>query len=663
MSMRIKLFGPVLLLSLGILTYVNAYWLPQIARLMESEQQQQLQRRLAMVAEGVTPLLVNGQTGAATRKLDAWARQNGASVRVELRDASGETLYVAGLKDRRALTDDPAHTFRQPVVSAGRTMGELVLHVDASDTGGDTRDSQQHFVYVFVGIVLALAIAAAIGLEFAIRRPIGRLSQASVRLAAGDVEAPLPPAGTDELGVLARAFETMREAIKRYQEDLSFQATHDSVTSLVNRREFERRLHVVVNATKHERSQHALIYMDLDQFKVINDTCGHTAGDEYLRQVGALLHEKLRKHDTLGRLGGDEFGVLLEHCPEEHAIRIANELFATIQGFRFVWEGRSFTLGVSIGVVFLDERSESLSRVLSVVDAACFAAKDGGRNRIHVYRDDDSTLVKRHGEMQWVSRITEAVEQGRFHLYYQLIVPVGSEDEQGIHFEFLLRMQERNGKIIPPGSFLPAAERYNLMLGLDRWVTQTAFEWIGDHPEQLEKLELCTINLSGHSLGDADFMHFVIEKFNEGRVPPEKICFEITETAAIGNLMKATRFMSVLKSRGCCFSLDDFGSGLSSFAYLKNLPVDYLKIDGVFVKDIVDDPIDYAMVKAINEMGHVMGKRTVAEFVEKDAILVKLREIGVDYAQGFGIAKPRPLVEMDTNYIRREITYSAGRVS
>lgn len=522
---------------------------------------------------------------------------------------------------------------------------------------------QQGFGYVFVGIVLVFAIAAVMGLEFAVRRPIGRLSQASARLAAGDFQASLPPAGTDDLGVLARAFDTMREAIKRYQEDLSFQATHDPVTSLVNRREFERRLHVVVNATKHERSQHALIYMDLDQFKVINDTCGHTAGDEYLRQVGGLLHEKLRKHDTLARLGGDEFGVLLEHCPEEHAIRIANELSATIQGFRFVWEGRSFTLGVSIGVVFLDEHSESLSRVLSVVDAACFAAKDGGRNRIHVYRDDDSTLVKRHGEMQWVSRITDAVEQGRFHLYYQLIVPVEAEKEEGIHFEFLLRMQERNGKIIGPGSFLPAAERYNLMLGLDRWVTQTAFDWLADNPEQMEKLGLCTINLSGHSLGDADFMHFVIEKLNQDRVAPEKICFEITETAAIGNLMKATRFMSVLKGRGCRFSLDDFGSGLSSFAYLKNLPVDYLKIDGVFVKDIVDDPIDYAMVKAINEMGHVMGKRTVAEFVEKEAILAKLREIGVDYAQGYGIAKPRPLVEMDTDYIRREMTYSMGRVS
>jgi diguanylate cyclase (GGDEF)-like protein len=660
MGMRVKLFAPLLVFSLAMVAY--AYWLPEITEFIQSQQQQQLQRHLAGVTEGLAPLLVNGQTTAASRNLEAWAKQNEGWVRIELRNTSGQTVYARQISNE-AQKNYAVRTLRQPVVSRGRAIGELVLQVDAGSEGTASNDAQKRLVQMFLGLVLAFALTAAIALEFGIRRPIRRLSQASARLAAGDFQAPLPARGADELGVLTSAFDTMRDVIKRYQEDLSFQATHDPVTGLVNRREFERRLHAIVNVTKHERSRHALIYMDLDQFKVINDTCGHTAGDEYLRQVGGLLHQKLRKHDTLGRLGGDEFGVLLEHCPEEHAIRIANELFATIQGFRFVWVGTSFTLGVSIGVAFLDEHSESLSRVLSVVDAACFAAKDGGRNRIHVYRDDDSTLVKRHGEMQWVSRITDAVEQGRFHLYYQLIVPVGLEENEGIHFEFLLRMQERNGRMVPPGSFLPAAERYNMMLGLDRWVTQTAFQWLADHPEQMEKLELCTINLSGHSMGDADFMHFMVEKFNEGRVPPEKICFEITETAAIGNLMKATRFMSVLKGRGCRFSLDDFGSGLSSFAYLKNLPVDYLKIDGVFVKDIADDPIDFAMVKAINEMGHVMGKRTVAEFVEKDSILLKLREIGVDYAQGFGIARPRPLVEMDTDYIRREMIHGASRVS
>jgi diguanylate cyclase (GGDEF)-like protein len=456
------------------------------------------------------------------------------------------------------------------------------------------------------------------------------------------------------MGTLVSTFTSMRAAIQRYQSDLSFQTTHDPLTGLVNRREFERRLEVALNVTRSELSEHALLYMDLDQFKVVNDACGHTAGDEFLRQLGAELYRKVRKHDTLARLGGDEFGVLLEHCPAEQASRIADELLETIQDFRFVWEGKSFTLGVSIGLVPITEHSGSLSKILSTADAACYAAKDAGRNRIHVYRDDDSTLVRRHGEMQWVSRITEAIQEGRFHLYYQLIVPVSGEEE-GVHFEFLLRMEDEDNNIIAPRAFLHAAERYNLMLGLDRWVTKTALQWLQSHPEQVDHLKLCTINLSGHSLGDADFMQFIIKELKQSGIPPEKICFEVTETAAISNLMKAIRFMSILRDLGCRFSLDDFGSGMSSFAYLKNLPVDYLKIDGIFVKDIADDPIDYAMVKAINEMGHVMGKETVAEFVEKEAILWKLREIGVDYAQGYAIAKPRPLIEMDNGFLLNQL--------
>ncbi|TDJ63276.1 MAG: EAL domain-containing protein [Proteobacteria bacterium] len=461
------------------------------------------------------------------------------------------------------------------------------------------------------------------------------------------------------MGTLVSTFTSMRDAIQRYQSDLSFQTTHDPLTGLVNRREFERRLEVALNVTRSELSEHALLYMDLDQFKVVNDTCGHTAGDEFLRQLGAELYRKVRKHDTLARLGGDEFGVLLEHCPAEQASRIANELLETIQDFRFVWEGKSFTLGVSIGLVPITGHSGSLSKILSTADAACYAAKDAGRNRIHVYRDDDSTLVRRHGEMQWVPRITEAIQEGRFHLYYQLIVPVSGEEE-GVHFEFLLRMEDEDNNIIPPRAFLHAAERYNLMLGLDRWVTKTAFQWLQLHPEQVDHLKLCTINLSGHSLGDADFMQFIIKELKQSGIPPEKICFEVTETAAISNLMKAIRFMSILRDLGCRFSLDDFGSGMSSFAYLKNLPVDYLKIDGIFVKDIADDPIDYAMVKAINEMGHVMGKETVAEFVEKEAILWKLREIGVDYAQGYAIAKPRPLIEMDSGFLLNQLRLAEG---
>ena len=300
---------------------------------------------------------------------------------------------------------------------------------------------------------------------------------------------------------------------------------------------------------------------------------------------------------------------------------------------------------MSIGLVPITEASEGITGVLSAADTACYAAKDQGRNRIHVYREDDAELAKRHGEMQWVARIDRALEERRLQLNCQPIVSVQScAQRQGTYYELLLQMEDEWGNAVPPGAFLPAAERYNLSTKLDCWVVATAFEWLTAHPRHLDTLYLCSINLSGHSLGDQQFLSFVVRQFDEMNIPPQKICFEITETAAIANLSSATRFIKALKGRGCRFALDDFGSGLSSFAYLKKLPVDFLKIDGVFVQDIVNDPIGLAMVKSINDIGHVMGKQTIAEFVEDAPTLDKLREIGVDYAQGFGIGRPQPLL-------------------
>ncbi len=654
MSLRVKLFLPLIVISMLMIAYVNISWLPQFTDFAEARHKQQLMERIDAIGQNMAPLLAKGQRRSVYDRLGKLLLDNSEWRGVRLFDTNGKLLYRKETKTKRLPQSDAVYTLRQPVNHAGKPLGALLVTVDTTERLRAVHELQQYSIWVFLVILLILAVTIAVIFELVIRRPINALSTASARLANGNFETPLPEPGADEMGTLVSTFTSMRDAIQRYQSDLSFHATHDPLTGLVNRREFERRLEVVLSVTRSELSEHALLYMDLDQFKVVNDTCGHTAGDEFLRQLGAELHRKVRKHDTLARLGGDEFGVLLEHCPPEQASRIANELLETIQDFRFLWDGKSFTLGVSVGLVPISECSGSLSKVLSTADAACYAAKDAGRNRIHVYSDDDSTLVRRHGEMQWVSRITEAIQGGRFHLYYQLIVPV-SEEEEGIHFEFLLRMEDGDGNIIPPRAFLHAAERYNLMQGLDRWVTQTALQWLQSHPEQLDHLKLCTINLSGHSLGDADFMQFIIKELNQSAIPPEKICFEVTETAAIGNLMKATRFMSILRNLGCRFSLDDFGSGMSSFAYLKNLPVDYLKIDGIFVKDIADDPIDYAMVKSINEMGHVMGKETVAEFVEKEPILWKLREIGVDYAQGYAIAKPRPLVEMDNVFLLEQL--------
>ena len=429
-------------------------------------------------------------------------------------------------------------------------------------------------------------------------------------------------------------------------EKLSYQASHDALTGLVNRREFEQRLRGLIDLAREEHTEHALCYLDLDQFKVINDTSGHVAGDELLRQLGMLLPEQVRKGDTLARLGGDEFGVLMERCSISQATRVANALLDAIRNLQFHWEDKTFNIGVSIGVVPINETSESITAVLSTADSACYAAKDAGRNQIHVYREDDVKVAERQGEMQWVARIQRALDDDRFELYAQPILPVLSQPSAPVHYELLLRMQDEQGQIVMPGAFLSAVERYNLSARLDNWVIRNAFDWLVRNPEFREELDLVSINLSGHSLGDGQLMGYIIEQFKGGRIPPEKICMEITETAAITNLTSATRFIKLLKEWGCRFALDDFGSGLSSFAYLKNLPVDFLKIDGLFVKDILDDAIDYAMVKSINEIGHVMGKRTVAEFVDSEAILSSLRVIGVDYAQGYAVGEPCPIDEL-----------------
>ncbi len=452
---------------------------------------------------------------------------------------------------------------------------------------------------------------------------------------------PIRESGNKVVGAVL-AFRDVSEE-RKLRTQLSYQASHDALTGLINRQELEVRLRRVLDSAQHEGTEHALLYLDLDQFKVVNDTCGHIAGDTLVRQLALLLQKEVRASDTLGRFGGDEFGVLLERCTQEQALRVANGLLETIQGFRFLWGDRNLSIGVSIGVVAINESSEGLTGVLSAADAACYAAKDAGRNRIHIFQEDDKRLAQRHGEMQWVSRITKALEEDRFHLYYQPIAPVGAQDPAGGNFEILLRMEDEDGKLVPPNAFIPAAERYNLMTTLDRWVISATFRWLANSAQIMQGLDKCSINLSGHSIGDGQFLAYVSEQLEKVKIDPAKICFEITETAAIANIGNATKFITALKGLGCYFSLDDFGSGLSSFAYLKNLPVDFLKIDGVFVKDMVHSPIDQAMVKSINDIGHVMGKKTIAEFVENDAILERLRHIGVDYAQGYGIAKPEPL--------------------
>ena len=431
---------------------------------------------------------------------------------------------------------------------------------------------------------------------------------------------------------------------RQYIANLSWQATHDALTGLANRREFEQRLEQALGGLVRPSTRHALMFLDLDQFKLVNDTCGHAAGDELLRHICALLQAGLREGDTLARLGGDEFGVLLENTEPCVAERIAEGLRQTIQELHFVWKGRPFMTTVSIGLVHVSQAPTTLEASLRAADMACYMAKEKGRNRVQVYHAEDNELSVRFGEMAWVQKLRQAMEENRFRLYAQEIAPLSSVPRQTRHLEILLRLQDETGRLIPPDSFIPAAERYGLMTAIDRWVVNNVFKVIQECLEQdsNEPLAMCAINLSGISIGDEEFLDYLRDQFKRYGIPPQLICFEITETSAIADLGSAIRFINELKRLGCFFSLDDFCAGMSSFAYLKHLPVDFLKIDGSFVKDMLDDPVNRAMVEVINHIGHVMDKRTIAEFVETPLIEQALMEIGVDYAQGYLIERPQP---------------------
>jgi len=443
-----------------------------------------------------------------------------------------------------------------------------------------------------------------------------------------------------------REVET-RRARKRAEDTILHMAYHDSLTGLINRAEFERRLKRALFGLKDSNHHHALLYIDLDQFKIINDTCGHVAGDELLKQLTVILHKSIRESDTLARLGGDEFGILLENCPIDHARLIADSVIKEVKDFHFAWQNQTFQIGASIGLVMLTDSEQDMTEVLSAADMSCYAAKDAGRNRYHLYSENDSSLIRRHGEMKWVSRIHKALANNSFVLYQQMMMPVESDSKLSVNYEFLIRLKEEN-EIIAPGAFIPAAERYDLMTAIDRWVISTAFQTIVEISAANNSLKDATyfLNLSGTSLSDEAFFDFLREQFNEYELSAEKICFEVTETAAITNLSSTVEFIKQLKQLGCKFALDDFGAGLSSFSYLKSLPVDYLKIDGGFVRDMLEDPMDAAIVAAVNNIGHVAGLVTVAEFVESAEIMSVLQEIGVDYAQGYALAKPAPVEDL-----------------
>ncbi len=434
---------------------------------------------------------------------------------------------------------------------------------------------------------------------------------------------------------------------------MSYHATHDRLTGLVNRAEFERRLKAVIEESRSRGGEHALCYLDLDQFKLVNDTCGHAAGDQLLRQLTRQLQTRARDTDTLSHLSSDEFGLLLAGCPLDRAIAVAEDLLRLVREFRFEWRGTVFDLGVSIGVVPITPDDAGAGEVLAKADSACFAAKEKGRNRVQVYEPGNLEFAQRHGEMRWVTRLTQALAEDRLRLYCQPIVPLHAR--WPTHYEILLRMIDEESRIVAPGEFIPAAERYNLMPRIDRWVVHRTLAILKQaQPGGVARRPrmVCNVNLSGASLGEPAFLKDLLAELETAALPPGAVCFEITETAAVSNLDQATKLIGALKSQGCTLALDDFGTGLCSFAYLRDMQVDFLKIGGQFVKEIARDRTAHAAVQAINTVGHTLNMRTVAEHVSSAKILERVREIGVDYAQGYVLGRPMPVEECMLEHFR-----------
>lgn len=572
---------------------------------------------------------------------------------IEYRD---RLVYYAPITRTEVVVDDydPFDEHPAQLDSRVRLLGWVGLEVSRSATIESQREAVlRSLAILLAGLGVSFYLAWRIGRQ--ITRPILALTHTVSRIGDGHLDERVEQTGQAELGVLQRGVNHMAVQLQTMQDQmleridqatarLIYQASHDALTGLINRREFEQRLERMLLSALQQDREHALCYMDLDQFKVINDTCGHAAGDELLRQLALLLKGNLRERDTLARLGGDEFALLLENCSVADAQEVADSFRAEVQRFRFKWGDRIFAVGMSVGMVAINRDSGSAASLLSAADAACYVAKGRGRNQIHIYESRDIDLVRHRGEMQWVTRIQRALEEHRLRLLWQEIRPTDGAVESIRHVELLLRMVDDDGSEILPMAFIPAAERYSIMPAIDSWVIEETLRVCGQYLVARGELPcLFAINLSGASLKDPEFRRMLLSRLQGNPVLGPHLCFEITETAAIGNLSVVNEFIDAMRGFGCSFALDDFGSGLSSFTYLKNLKVDYLKIDGAFVRDIASNAVDYSMVEAVHRIGKQMGLKTVAEYVESEQTLALLRQIGVDYVQGNGVHQPEPL--------------------
>jgi len=599
-------------------------------------------------------------------------RGNGSTIVVVensrlVRDEEGHPLYLEGtitdITERKAAERALFREKERAQVTL-QSIGDAVLTTDAAGrveylnpaaeqlTGWDRRDAQGKRVEDVIELLdeesgrtvePPVVRCLAEGRTITLSGNIALMHRDGTSIAIQHSAAPIQDRGGRVIGAVMVFHDVSRE--RQLHRKLSYYASHDSLTGFINRREFEERLSGAVRTAQQGGAPaSALLYMDLDQFKVVNDTCGHAAGDLLLRQLAEVLKARIRAGDVIARLGGDEFAVLLTDCPVQRAVEIADNLREAIASFRFVWRDGSLQVGVSIGVVPIDENAENVGSVLSAADVACYVAKDLGRNRIHVYEEGDA--AERHQEMQWVARINRAREEERLELFYQPIVPIGDSEHAVTQYELLLRMRDEHGELVPPDAFIPAAERYNLMPSLDRWVITQVIGSLVYREHRLCEPYMLAVNLSGTTLNDARFLDFLLDQLAADSIPPGALCFEITETAAIANLANVVSFMRALKERGCQFSLDDFGTGLSSLTYLKHLPVDYVKIDGQFIRNVTQDPADESMVDAIARMARALNIQTIAERVEGREVLERLAEIGIAYAQGYYIAVPQPISEL-----------------
>lgn len=531
--------------------------------------------------------------------------------------------------------------------------GWLIIDTDLSPLAAQYRRELSQRLAFYALALGVVCILFWLFFRYMLLKRIGRLSLATRKFATGDFSDRPHIGEGDELSDLAADFRVMADHLQRHTEEMNFLSTHDGMTGLLNRNGFEQHLDGLLAHIRHSGGIYLLCHLDIDGFRVINDTKGHAAGDSLLREVATRLRGGLSSEIPVARLAGDEFAVLVPTTADADPLRTAEEIQALTSDFRFEWNRDKFRVAFNIGVLLVDRNVPSAEKALSLADAACYAAKESTHTRIRVWDLTEDALAEHHGEMHWVSRIQSALDQDRFELYAQPIFP--ARGAPGLHLELLVRMRDSKGNLVRPDHFLPAAEHYGLVSQIDRWVLQRAFEVFRDNPEIREQLDLCAINLSALSLGNRELVEMVRREVNRsGGMAAGQICFEITETAAVTNLNVASGFMADLHSLGCRFALDDFGSGVSSFGYLKNLEVEFIKIDGLFVRGVLTDATDRAIVRSINNIAHEMGKLTVAEFVESHDLAEAIRQIGVDYLQGNGLARARPLHSVLEQAVKRK---------